>query len=463
MKIAPYIVAAAACVFTSATLAQPVITQVLKSGGSTAGGETLCLLGTFPAGTPTVTIGSRTATVQQSTPTIILCLTPTPAGQNLQNLSIRVAIAGQNSNVMLYSYDRPFISQINPPIGPTSGFTQFLIDGANFGPNPTVLIGGLPVQRLFSTEFSFTGRTSPGQGTNLPVLVLSAPGMLNDTPATFSYNPPTLSNINPPLANTQGGTIALTGTNFGQTPVVRVGTQDISPVPGSVTATGLQFQMPAGTGTGIPLSVVVAEQVSNSLTISYGPPSISFGTPAIGSTSGGTAVNMGGTNLGPASSTQVLFDGLPVAIQPGSAGHTGLTFRTPPGEGTNHSYWVVTGGQVSNSRPFSYLPPVINSISPSNVSVDGNDLVLISGTDLGINPTVYIGETIAPVVMSNHTSILCRAPAHVSAVASVNVIVAGQPSNQSTINYICDADFNGDGAVDFFDYLDFVDAYSISC
>ena len=27
----------------------------------------------------------------------------------------------------------------------------------------------------------------------------------------------------------------------------------------------------------------------------------------------------------------------------------------------------------------------------------------------------------------------------------------------------CPADFNGDGAVDFFDYLDFVDAFSMAC
>ncbi len=27
----------------------------------------------------------------------------------------------------------------------------------------------------------------------------------------------------------------------------------------------------------------------------------------------------------------------------------------------------------------------------------------------------------------------------------------------------CEADFNHDGAIDFFDYLDFVDAYSIGC
>ncbi len=460
MKIAQYL-AAASFVLTSATFAQPVITKLLSSGGSTAGGEFIYLMGTFPAGFPTVLIGGGSAAVLQSTTSSILCLTPPGVGSNLQ---VQVIFAGQPSNTVQYSYNMPRVLNINPATAPTAGATSIVITGTDFGSNPLVTIGGTTVPRIISTENSFTGLLPQGQGANLPVIV-NVGGQTNlTTPTTFSYNLPSLTSFLAPTNPTQGGgVITLNGSNFGQSPQVRVGTQTTSVIAGTLTPTQLQFPMPAGAGANIPISLSVGGQLSNTLNISYSLPTITTVLPPNGPTAGGTEIELIGNNFGPDTSATILFDGQPVANSPTSIGHTSLKFLLPAGQGLSRTIRVNAGGQLSNQLTLNYDAPVLSSVEPSSVSVTGDDLLHLSGNNFGLNPVVLVNGAIAPVVSHTHTAITCRPPVQGPGIKQVVVVVGPGTSQPIDLLYTCPPDFNGDGAVDFFDYLDFVDAYSLAC
>lgn len=459
MKIARY-VAAAAFAFASAACAQPVITQVLKSGGSTAGGDLMYLMGTFPAGTPLVVIGGHSATVLQSTTNSILCMTPAGVGAGL---AIQVNIAGQNSNTMLFSYDIPTIQSVNPFFGPTSGFSQIAITGENFGTSPIVTIGGTPVIGSMTSPNTFSGWTPAGQGVNLPIVV-DAGGQTNiTTPRSYYYNSPTVSFMSPNSGNTQGGTlITLSGSSFGITPYVRVGSQIVGTNYASHTQIG--FVMPAGAGTGIPVSVIVGGLESNPIMFSYNRPAITSINPPIGPTAGGTEVELLGTNFGPLASAEVLFDGLPVSVLPTSLGQTSLRFRSPAGTGTSHTVTVRAAGQTSISPTYySYLPAMIQFVVPQALHPYSSEYLVIGGENFGLNPQVRIDGALANFVSASHTVIVVQPQPHAPGTAQLVVRVNGVDTPPVNINFECNSDFNGDGAVDFFDYLDFVDAYSTGC
>jgi hypothetical protein len=171
-----------------------------------------------------------------------------------------------------------------------------------------------------------------------------------------------------------------------------------------------------------------------------------------------------GVNLGPGNTAQIYFDDTRVENLSWSSGHTSVRFNAPPGQGAVHNVRVVVGGQFSSSRNYSYLPPVISSVQPPEFSVAGGDLVVLSGNNLGTSGSVTFGSIPVQIISHNHNSIVCRAPVGTApGSVAIQAHISGFVSNTQVGNYICPADFNQDGSVDFFDYLDFVAAFSTPC
>jgi len=448
----------------SLAAAVPVITEVIATPSTTAGGNTVVIRGTG-LGTPSfVTIGGTSAPVTLATAGYIFCTAP--AGQG-RNLPVQVIEGPNPSNIVsTFSYDIPRVSNIDINSSPTSGNSTLTITGANFGISRVVTIGGnVATPTGVNNHNQIQVTIPPGQGANQPI-VITCGGQTNiasETP-TFSYNAPSISLITPNSGfSTAGGTATITGTNLGLTPQVLVNGIPTTILPGN-THTSLTFNIPAGSGTNIPVLVNVSGQISNTAVLSYPPPSIAFVFPSSGSTAGGNEVTLSGSNFGPGNTATILFDNIPVQNLSASPGHTSIKFVAPPGQGLVHTIRVNVSGQISNSINYSYNAPVITSITPVDFSIDGGDVVVISGTNLGTSGVVAFGGIPAPIIAQSHNSISCRAPAGTTpGSVPIVVIVAGQVSNTQFGNYTCPADFNNDGSVDFFDYLDFVAAFSTPC
>src|SRR5581483_2136488 len=106
-------------------------------------------------------------------------------------------------------------------------------------------------------------------------------------------------------------------------------------------------------------------------------PNLSGISPGNGSTSGGYAVTLFGTNLsGPAT---VTFNGAAVTITNQTASQ--LVVTAPSGGGALVPVIAVVNGQSSNVVDFAYDPPTLTALLPANGSSLGGYPVTLQGSD----------------------------------------------------------------------------------
>ncbi|HEY1692754.1 MAG TPA: IPT/TIG domain-containing protein [Polyangiaceae bacterium] len=144
----------------------------------------------------------------------------------------------------------PAMTAIRPTLGPMSGGTRVVVDGAGFAEGCEVKVGGVPVtaERGGDTSLAFTtlARNVAGQ---VDVDVVNPDGQRTLLLRCFEYcAPPTLMAIAPDhAAETGGGRATVTGTGFRAGTEVRVGAS--RPPVTIVSATQLEVELlahPAG-------------------------------------------------------------------------------------------------------------------------------------------------------------------------------------------------------------------------
>ncbi|MGW2253189.1 IPT/TIG domain-containing protein [Kitasatospora sp. NPDC001660] len=156
-------------------------------------------------------------------------------------------------------------------------------------------------------------------------------------------------------------------------------------------------------------------------------------SPNQGSTSGGTAVTITGTNLGGA--TAVHF-GLNLATITANTA-TSVTVTSPAGSGVV-PVTVTTPGGTSNPLSFFYVgAPFKFSLSASSGPLAGGNTVTITGTGLATATAVHFGANIATPTVISDGVITVAVPAG-AAVGSVGVSVttAGGTNNGFTYTYV---------------------------
>ncbi len=457
------LIAVAALSLASLASAVPVITEVVASPAPTAGGSTVVIRGLSLGLVNLVTIGGASAPITSANANTIFCVAPAGQGTNVQ---VQAFEPGNPSNVLnTFAYDIPRITNLSINTSPTSGGGTLTITGSNFGTSRTVTIGGTSAAPTGASNHTQIQCIIPaGQGLNQPITI-NVSGQVNipSGTSTITYTAPTLTSLTPSGFTTAGGTATLNGSNLGINPLVFVNGVQTTIQPGN-THSSLIFNVPVGNGASNLVIVSVGGQISNPLTLSYPAPIISTILPSSGPTAGGYEATITGTNLGPTSSASITFNNQIVPVLQSSTGHTSLKFIVPPGEGINRSMTVSTGGQTSPTfAGFSYQAPLISQVVPAKFDVSGGTTATILGSSFGLSPVVTIAGQVAPILNQTHNAITCTVPAHLPGNAQVAVTVAGMPSNSVAADYICPADFNLDGSVDFFDYLDFVAAFSTPC
>ncbi|HET7892664.1 MAG TPA: IPT/TIG domain-containing protein, partial [Candidatus Sulfotelmatobacter sp.] len=254
--------------------------------------------------------------------------------------------------------------------------------------------------------------------------------------AGFTYDPPpTVTSIAPNSGVPSGGTaVSITGTNFFSGATVTIGGVAATNVDvvNSTTITATTPSHSSGT-----VNVVVTNADGDAGTLSagytyvlYPPPSLTGVSPAGGSTNGGTAVTLTGSNFvtgatvkfgsAAAISVVVVNSGSITAFTPaGAAGAATVTVTNPDGQSS------------SLSSAFTYaLPPALNSISPVIGPVGGGTSVTLSGSNFKSGATVTFGGVAGTnVVVVSNSTLTVTAPNNALGAATV---VVTNPDGQTS-------------------------------
>eukprot|EP00808_Paulinella_micropora_P020578 g61239.t1 len=425
--------------------AAPEITGVSPNAtGNTQGGYKITLTGRnfgpgfFLDGTSqalTARVGKTAATVDAGSTHSSATIT-VPPGEGSNTLFVNAGGLSSPGNGPTFEYNNPVVSSVQPASGPTQGGWLVTVSGSNFGGLPlantsAVVYFGRGGLSCLSSTFQAYNSTyivcpmPPGQGQGLIVYVNVANKESVQTTQRVSFDNPVISDINPKVCPTDSSvSLTLTGSNFGvDQQTVRQGNTPL--VLSLKNHTMAVFTPLQGTGLNQPVTITVIAAVSNTVTFSYMPPTISSVTLPTGGlpSGGGGLLTLNGDNFGPSTTVvnmSFLIRGQSVSCANciSSVSHKNIVLQAPPGAGIGNSISVGVGGQTASSTHLNYSAPKITSVGPAAGSAlpTGGLLLQIAGSDLsGLTffPPVIALSSGACVLesSSNPSAVTCRTPA----------------------------------------------------
>jgi len=310
----------------------------------------------------------------------------------------------------------------------------------------------------FATSGTHTIRIQPREdGLSIDQIVLSPGTFLNLPPGTLKNDTtilpkssggggggaPSVSSISPSSGGTGGGTaVTISGSNFVSGATVTIGGNAATNI-NVVSGTTITAVTPAHASGAV--NVVVTNPDGQSGTLSSGftyttspppAPAVSSVSPNTGSTAGGSAVTITGTNFvagatasfGGAQATNVNVTNSTTitALTPAhSAGVVSVVVSNPDGQNGTLS------GGFTYSAPQTAPPPTVASISPNFGPTAGGTAVTITGSNFVSGAAVtFDGAAASSVDVSSSTSITAVTPAH--AAGAVNVVVTN-PDSQTGV------------------------------
>ena len=165
---------------------------------------------------------------------------------------------------------------------------------------------------------------------------------------------------------------------------------------------------------------------------SQDPPTVTGVSPDQGSTSGGTAVAITGTDL--ENATEVLFGSTAVTTFSGDSA-TSITLNAPAAAAGLVDVQVVTAAGTSPPNPpddqftFVAATPTVTGVSPPSGPPAGGTAVTITGTSLADATAVMFGSTrVTNFISDTPTSIILYSPAATTGAVDVQVETAGGTS-----------------------------------
>ena len=434
--------------------APPAISAILPGNCPTVGGVNITMsgssFGAYPGATTSIQMYTgATSSVTYTNAncfinhTTIICLCSAGSGGNRQ---ILVTTASQTSSVFYYTYDAPVLKSLFPLNGPTIGGFNITLTGNNFSTaavSAVVLVNGVVNPLLFHNETMAIFTMPAGSGANDINLFVDS---LSSNTLSFNFDLANITNISPTHGLSGGGyTLNVTGVSFGVTGSVSVGTSNCP-----VTFYGqtfIQCTVPPGQGTGFPVSVTSSFRTSNSRNFSYDAPIITGVTPLTAITDGGTIITITGTSFG--SSGTLLIGTVPCdQAGPGTSwGHTQVLCQLRAGQGTNYPISIIVSGQTNtvanqNAYVFSYLPPVVSTLLPSNGPTVGgiSHVITMYGANFGLLANVTFGSPTGSICTfvglgQSHTVITCASVPGQGPSMPIYVSVGGQISAPVFYNY----------------------------
>ncbi|MCI0341296.1 MAG: IPT/TIG domain-containing protein, partial [Planctomycetales bacterium] len=176
----------------SAPASPPVLTAVVPSFGSTAGGTAVTITGSAFQSGATVTIGGAAATsVVFVSATQLTAVTPVGS---LGPVTVVVTNPDTQSGALGNGFtyvSPPTIAAVAPSAGSTGGGAAITISGSSFRPGATVTIGGTAATSVvFVSAFQLTAVTPAGTAGARTVVVTNPDGQSGALPGGFTYDGP---------------------------------------------------------------------------------------------------------------------------------------------------------------------------------------------------------------------------------------------------------------------------------
>jgi len=360
----------------------------------------------------------------------------------------------------------PTVTSISPNTGTTAGGTLVTITGTNFVAGATVTIGGAAATNVNVANATTITAVTPAHAAGIVNVVVANPGGQTGTlTGGFTYSAPapapTVTGVSPNSGPAAGGTsVTVTGTNFVAGATVTFGGISASNV--SVTSgTTLTAVTPAHSSGAVNVVVSNPDGQSGTLTggFSYSAPpanapTVTGITPASGSSSGGTAVTIAGTNFvagamvsigGVAASNVNVTSGVSIsAITPAHAsGVVTIAVTNPDGQtgALANAYTYTTGETVLLADDFND-----NSLNTAKWNA-GNLFSGYTDTSLPIaeiNQRIEIGPLLQGVSDSHYAGIRSAiAYDFTNAYCYVQVVQPASSSSSADAMFTVGRDVNG--------------------
>ena len=396
----------------------PTLTSISPPTGSANGGTTVTLRGNYFAGLTSVKFGTTPAI--RFTMTGLTTITAVTAAHTAGTVPVTVTTyAGTVTAGTDFTYAAtPSIDSFTPISGSTSGGTLVTITGTDLTAVTGLTIGTQPAASYTVTSSTrIEAVTEPNTAATAPVKVITPVGV-TVAPHDFTYvaPAPTVSSFTPASGSVHGGkAVIITGTGLMGATAVKFGATTAASFtvtsPAAVRAVTAAHQ-----AAGVPVSVTTA----GGTTLSSSP--FNFDTtlavlaanPNVGPVSGGTPVQILGTNLtdvtgvmfgtttaetfvkyGSTGRTSPVTNGIFAVTKPHAAGAVPVRLITPTGTAT-----------LATPYTFEVVPdtPSITSFAPRTGSITGGNVVSITGTGLtGATAVQMGGTTVASFTVTSPT------------------------------------------------------------
>jgi hypothetical protein len=437
--------------YVSGNSGPPSVAGVSPTSGPVAGGTSVVISGSNLLGATAVKFGTTAATGYTVNSASQITATAPAGSTAASTVDVTVTTPQGTSPTSVYDeYTSTFsnggyaitlsTSATNPAVGGT--ITLSATANQDVGPTPygmsifDVTTGTELVHVGSGTTVSVSVSQSSTTVQRYVAYVCNAGGanaQADSSPAVVTWgNPipaPTVSSVSPANGPTAGGTaVVITGTNLTGATAVKFGTTAATGYTVN-SATQITATAPAEAAGTIDITVTTgggtsAASTADHFTFVVPAPTVTGIAPTGGTTAGGTAVVITGTNLTGAT-----------AVKFGTTAATGYTVNsatqitaTAPAEaaGTIDITVTTAGGTstLSSADQFTYAVPgpAITAVSPKAGPTAGGTSVVITGTNLTGATAVKFGTTAATgYTVNSATQITATAPAEAAGTVDITV------------------------------------------
>lgn len=375
-----------------------------------------------PPGTLVVKFNNTTADPNQTGVTADNQIqTVVPAGATTGPTRVQInggtiALSPQNFTVI---GDGPYVTDFNPGDGPPG--TTVTLDGFHFDNATAVLFNGATGNNFNPAQNSISVQV-PGNAMSGPLTVVSSLGTsFNFTTTSNFYVTPTITGFSTNAAPV-GSNIVVVGTSFLSASQVSFnGTAAIS---FAVTNnTNIFVTVPTNATTG-PIAVTTPAGTVESLAIFTVRPRITGFTPNTGRA--GTNITVTGLNL--FGVTSLLVGGASATFSNVQYGSVGAV--VPSGVTNGPITIVTTNGTATSGTNLFYVPPVVNSFTPTN-GVPNASITVFGQDFLGTTNVYFNGAAAAGFLVINNTSLSATVP---NGVVTGPISVAGPAGTGTSQN-----------------------------
>ncbi len=417
----------------------PTVTALSPSSGSSIGGNTVTITGTYFANVDSVYFGgvpapnftvvsstSITATVPPGVPSIVDVTVATAGGVSALNSGDR------------YTYSPapvPIVTGLSTSSGTTAGGTQVIVSGSGFTSATQVLFGANPAYFVFDADNQITA-FSPSQAAGTVDVTVVAPGGTSGTSTAdqFTYTNatgPSVSGVSPATGTTAGGnTVTISGSDFTGATAIAFGSV-LGIIDDVVNDSTIIATVPSQAAGTVHVIVTTPSGTSSTSTAdeyvytNAASPTVSGLDVTGGPTTGGTEVTITGSalsgatsiNFGSVSTTDFLVNSdnsITVTAPPGAAGTVHVTVTTPSGTSATSSADEFVYSTASS--------PSISSFSTTSTTTAGGTLVTLSGSGFSDVYAVTLGDlTINDFTVNSDSQITFVTPPDYAGVWDISV------------------------------------------